>query len=73
MEKSMNLERSGITVVGVDASKSTTATSLNTLDVDVTLALGGAVSARAVEFAVVVCVEVDDLERLSAKWSEEHP
>ena len=50
-----------VAVVLVDTSKRTALASLSTVDVDDTLALGLAVAAGAVEFAIVVRVKVDNL------------
>ena len=52
------LDRRGILVIGIDAGKLTTIYSSYTLDVDVALALLGAVTAGAVQLTVVVYVEV---------------
>ena len=52
------LDRRSIFVVGVDASKLTTLDSSHTLDVDVALALLRTVTARTVQLAVVIDVEV---------------
>lgn len=60
------LESSSVAVVGVDTSELTTADSGDALDVDVALALLGAVSAGAVELAVVVDVEIDDVDGTAA-------
>lgn len=51
----------GITVVRVDASKFTTIPSLDSVNKYVTLALGRAVSAGAIEFAIVIGIKVDDV------------
>jgi len=56
------LDGGGISVVGVDASQCATVARLDTINVDITLALRAAVSAGAIEFSICVCVEVDNVD-----------
>jgi hypothetical protein len=60
------LKCGGIAVVEVDASHLATITSCDALNVDVPLALAAAVSARAVDLAVVLGVEVDNVDSAAA-------
>lgn len=55
------VEGSSVTEVGVDTGELVAVDCGDTLDVDVALALAGAVAAGAVELAVVLDVEVDDV------------
>lgn len=63
-------QSSRITIVEVDASQlaglAATLAGGDTLDVDVALALAATVAARAVELAVVLGVEVDDVDGAAA-------
>lgn len=56
------LQGSGVPVVQVNADNFTTVVCGSALHVDIALALGVAVTAGAVDLAVVFGVEVDDLE-----------
>lgn len=56
------LEGRRVTVVAVDTRKLATVLSSNAIDEDVTLALAAAVSTGSVELAVVLSVEVDDVD-----------
>lgn len=55
------LQCSRITVVEVDADDFAAITSGSTLNIDIALALVVTVTARAIDFAVVFSIEVDDL------------
>jgi hypothetical protein len=54
-------QSSCITIFLVDTNNLTTVPSSDTLNIDIALALAGAVTARAIHFAVVFGVEVDNL------------
>ncbi|KAJ8104452.1 hypothetical protein OPT61_g10749 [Boeremia exigua] len=60
------LEGSSVLVVSVDAGELTAVLSSDTLNVNVALALGRAVSAGAVQLAVVLDVEVNDVDGAAA-------
>lgn len=60
------LEGRSVTVVGVDACEFATVDRGDALNVDVALALLGAVSAGAVQLSIVLDVEVDDVHRTTA-------
>lgn len=55
------LQRGRITVVEVDADDFAAVTSGSALNIDIALALVVTVTARAIDFAVVFSIEVDDL------------
>jgi hypothetical protein len=61
------VQSTGIAIVRVDAADIAAVVRGHALNVDVALALGAAVTAGAVDLAVVLGVEVDDLKIMVSK------